>query len=387
MVAELPIVMTGARLSLLAAAALVGAPGCFYGETINQRPSISIVPESDEPVYRGSPVALDSVYDDPDDSTYHGAFQWRVYACTDATTPDGCDTDPFYSSVLSTANFVTPVLRADGATPVTALRVVLHAEDALGATSKPDQLLLIPVNDAPPVVGKRAVSNYGFVVGAPIELYASVSDPDDGASALGPLDWVVFSPATQPSYTLTDLGVITQPDPTMIQTGKELTPQGTGMWSVQITATDPLGAMTTAELDMTVVDDEPPCIATVSPLAPPDGSSYPMTDPTLFQVPVVTDDLDVYPPQPNDPIKGVTTFSWSILPPGASTRVPLDGVTGNSVPLDPSTYSPGDIIELRVEIYDRNHATINCADDMSTCAINASQPTCYQRLTWRIEAL
>ncbi len=386
MVAEPPIVTRRIGPSLLAAAALVGAPGCFYGETINQRPSISIVPESDAPVYRGAPVVLNSIYDDPDGPA-DGALQWRVYACTDATTPDGCDMGPFYTSVLATASFTTRVLRLDQPVPVQALRVILHAEDDLGATSKPDQLLIIPVNDAPPVLGKRAVSNYGFVIGAPIELYASVSDPDDGPAAIGPLDWVVFSPATQPSYTLTDLGVIPQSDPTMIQTGKELTPQGIGMWSAEITATDPLGAMTTAEIDMTVVADEPPCIGAESPLAPPDGSSYPMTDPTLFQIPVVTDELDVYPPQPGDPIKGVATFSWSILPPGATTRQPLDGVTGNSVALDPATYSPGDIIELRVEIQDRNKVMVNCADDMSTCALNAAQPTCYQRLTWSIEAL
>src|ERR1700690_4410325 len=175
MVAELRIGMSRPGLSLLAAAAWLGAPGCFYGETINQRPSISIVPESDATVYRGSPVALDAVYDDPEGQA-PGAFLWRAYACTDATTPDGCDMAPFYTGVLMTASFTTPVRRADNATPVTALRVILGAEDDHGATAKPDHLLLIPVSDAPPVVTRRAVSNYGFVIGAPIGPYASARD-------------------------------------------------------------------------------------------------------------------------------------------------------------------------------------------------------------------
>jgi hypothetical protein len=203
-----------------------------------------------------------------------------------------------------------------------------------------------------------------------------------------PVTWTVFSPADQPTYTLTDLGALSQPDPTMYQTGMQLTPMGTGMWDVQVNATDPQGATAPpADINVTVVADQPPCIAAESPIAPVAPNSYPMTAETLFQIPVVTDDLDVYPPQPSDPIKGVTTFAWSILPPGATTRQPLVGVTGNSVSLDPATYSPGDIIELRVEINDRKDRAINCADSDPTCAINASEPSCIQRLTWQIEAL
>jgi hypothetical protein len=82
-----------------------------------------------------------------------------------------------------------------------------------------------------------------------------------------------------------------------------------------------------------------------------------------------------------------TTFSWSILPPGASTRQPL-AVTGNQVALDPASYSPGDIVELRVEIADRamilNNTAISCADNIPTCSV-ISDASCIQRQTWRVE--
>ena len=64
---------------------------------------------------------------------------------------------------------------------------------------------------------------------------------------------------------------------------------------------------------------------------------------------VVTDDLDPYPPVPGDPILGTTTFAWSLLAPGASSFASL-AATSNSVALDPADYTPGDLLELRVEV-------------------------------------
>jgi hypothetical protein len=110
----------------------------------------------------------------------------------------------------------------------------------------------------------------------------------------------------------------------------------------------------------------------------------PVTEPTLFQVALVTDDLDSYPRLSTDPLFGTTAFAWSILPPGASERQLLVGTTGNTVDFDPGGFTPGDIVELRVEIFDRKQTPIQCADDLATCAIAAAG--CIQRQTWRLEA-
>jgi hypothetical protein len=113
----------------------------------------------------------------------------------------------------------------------------------------------------------------------------------------------------------------------------------------------------------------------------PAGEALPISDPTLFQVLVVKDTLDPYPLDAGDPARGVTSFAWSIKQPGASTRTPL-ATTGNSVTFDPSSYAPGDIVELRVEIADRVNTAVSCDEDLPTCS---ATPSCNQRLTWRVE--
>ena len=97
---------------------------------------------------------------------------------------------------------------------------------------------------------------------------------------------------------------------------------------------------------------------------------------------VVADDLDPFPSVP-DTVVGVTEFHWSIVPPGGS-RTPLTSVTGSGVALDPASYIPGDIVELRVEIQDRKHIAVNCPDPQLSCSVISDQ-TCTQRLTWRVE--
>ena len=104
----------------------------------------------------------------------------------------------------------------------------------------------------------------------------------------------------------------------------------------------------------------------------------------MFQVPLVGDDLDAYPPIQGATQFGTTVFAWSILPPGATVRQTLAGATGNAIALDPAAFTPGDVVELRVEIFDRHHTALPCDDSAATCSITAS-PSCLQRQTWRVE--
>jgi hypothetical protein len=138
----------------------------------------------------------------------------------------------------------------------------------------------------------------------------------------------------------------------------------------------------TKDLRFTVGADQPPCLAQWQPIVPPDGATLPIIEPTLFEVPLVSDDLDPYPPVPGEPLFGTTTFAWSILPPGATARQPLVGATGNSVDFDPAAFTPGQIVELRVEIFDPSHGTVACADGDPVCL---ASPGCSQRQTWRVE--
>jgi hypothetical protein len=369
------------RVSRIAAIGLL-VSGCLYVDPINQRPSIDISPRSSDVVYRGSHILLDAIANDPEGQNV--AFTWHASACIDATDLATCDA-PFHSELGPTAGIDVPIFLDDGLTPVQSLRVVLEAKDDLGATAKPPQILIVPVADQPPDLALRKTSRYSYVVGTPIALYAQVGDADDGAGRVAALDWTVFSPPAQPAFSLVDLAVPPNPDdPDHVTTGKTFTPMGVGDWDIQVTATDPLGTQTVEHLIVPVVADHPPCLEQWAPIAPTGGASLPLYDPTLFQVQIVVDDLDVYPPIPGDAVLGTTGFAWSLLPPGAGSRVPLTGISGNSVGIDPATYPPGSTIELRVEIDDRNHTPITCTDASPTCSV-ISDPACIQRLTWKVE--
>lgn len=364
-------------LPSVALAALSG--GCFYIDAVNQRPSISIRQTSGELVYRGGDVRLDAEADDPEEHIVF--YQWRAYLCTDELV---CDAVPFQTAVLDHMTFVVPSKRNDEDVPVQAIRVVLEAQDDYGAIARPHQELLIPVANYAPDLELSMRTRYGYVVNTPLELYARVGDKDDPSVEPLPLEWTVFTPMNQPKYMLEDIVVPDPEAPSFFQLGKQFTPEGVGEWHVQVTATDPLGAVTQKSLVINVVPDHVPCLAQWAPIAAPSSSAWPMTEPTLFQVSVVEDDLDPYPTVPGDGELGTTTFAWSIKQPGATTRTSL-GVTGNAAALDPASYTPGDIIELRVEITDRNNVSpqLQCSDD-PTCSV-ISDASCIQRLTWRVE--
>jgi hypothetical protein len=355
--------------------------GCFYIDPINQRPAIGLHQEPSGFVHRGDHVTLVADYDDPEG--HQGTYAWRAFACADeiiARHGAGCDDVAFYTGTLATAALDVPVTLTGGA-PVQAIRVVLEARDDRGALAQ--GLEVYPVADALPSLELRK-SARSYTIGVPIDLFAKYGDPDDGPANVA-LDWKVFTPNTQPAFSLDDLAVTPDPaDPAHVTAGKTLVPQGIGEWDVQVTARDPLGETSVQHFMITVAADRPPCLAQWQPIAPPAGATLPVTDPTVFQVPLVDDDLDVYPPVPGDPVLGTTAFAWSILPPGASVRQPLAGATGNTIDFDPGAFTPGQIVELRVEIFDRAHTTLPCPDDQATCSVSA-QPACIQRQTWRVE--
>lgn len=357
--------------------------GCFYTDPINQRPSVAIHQAAPgTPVARGSThIEFSAVTSDPDDDVV--AVSWRAYACKGSE----CDQTEFDSGTDTTFSILqVPYVDAEGMDFDT-LEIRLEGHDALGATAKPSQTLDLHLDDAAPEIEMRADPR-AVVTDAPIGVYALVTDPDDlvtdTTSHPYPVVWSVTPPATtQDTYELTEIQV-PGGDPNHRQEGRLLTPHGIGDWTIHVTATDPLLAQTTHDLMIHANADQLPCLAQWAPAATTEpGTTLPLTDPTLFQVLVVTDDLDPFPSVPNDPVLGTTEFHWSIVPPGG-TRQPLTNVTGNAVALDPDGYAPGDVVQLRVEIQDRNHRAVSCPDGDLTCSLTPD-PSCSQRLTWNVE--
>lgn len=377
-------------MRLLFALALVS--GCLIAEPINQRPSLDIERTDDGTAFRGDTVTLHAITRDPEQQFVH--VQWRAYLCTTATTSlDFCDKKPFYTGIREDAEFVVPLERADADVAVEQIMVFLEGQDAYGATANPIQQLVIVVSNHAPDVTMRKDSRYGYVVDVPLNIYATIGDADDGKTDVE-LSWKVYTPMNQPLYDFEDLAVQDDPDHLeRLQVGKRFTPKGVGDWDIELTATDAIAraclaaggtdcGVTVEHVTVTVVPDHPPCLSQWAPIAPPVGATFPMTAPTLFQVTVVKDDLDPYPGFPDDTVLGSPKFTWSLLPPGGSTRLPFG--TTNHASLDPSNYAPGDILELRVEIADRKALPITCDQASPTCSV-ISDNACLQRLTWRVE--
>lgn len=356
----------------------------MYFDPINQKPKISPVDcvivgstrSCDDKVHRGDLLQL--VVDFSDDGNRERvSYDWKAFRCSDEGIRD-CDDNAYDEQSAATAQIEVP----SDPIGVRAIRVDFELRDERGAAVQQSPRYLI--NDAPTLEVRP--SAHSFVVGGPIELFAKYGDPDTGPLGVR-LVWDVIAP--QPSAVpLIDLAV--EPDFADLQhltEGRMMVPDRTGDWDIRVTAFD--GPDDSAEhvekhMAFAIGSDQPPCIAQAQPVVPPDGASLPVAEPTLFQVPLVTDDLDPYPPLSGDPHFGTTAFEWSILAPGSPGRQILAGTTGNSVDFDPDAFTPGDLVELRVEISDRNQTAIPCGEGVATCSVNA-QPACIQRQTWRLE--
>jgi hypothetical protein len=373
-----------AATRIVAAWSIAASAGCFFVQPINQRPALDIRPVSSDPVFRNTTITLEAVADDPEDHVV--AFQWRVYACTDATSIPDCDRDPLFTGIEPEATFKVPPFRVDPdgegpevATPTRSLRVVLEGRDERGATARPDQELILPVLNRPPTLELRVASTHGAVVTTPIDVYARYGDDDDTPEKVA-IEWTLFSPSQVPD-TLVEVQVPSDGDPRHLQQGRRFTPMVNGNWDIHAVAIDALGARTPGNLIVTVADDAAPCLDAWDPAAT--AQPAPVTEPTLFRVLQVRDDLDAFPRTSSATFIGEPEFEWSIKV-GAGARQVLDNPV-SSLAFDPQVHAPGTVVELRVEIFDRRQIPITCADGAQTCSV-ISQAGCIQRQTWRVEA-
>ncbi|HEX3761101.1 MAG TPA: hypothetical protein VHW23_20540 [Kofleriaceae bacterium] len=369
--------------AVLAAGVLL--TGCFYIDPIIPRPRVSI--DRPQAIYRGGSVTLTARFDS---DSKPGQNQWALYSCLAVDSPprDGCDQTSFISfrpdevTPYDAVTFMVPLMTKDKGGKTGAIRVELVARSDRGAIALLESNNEFPVADAPPDVDLAAQS-HSLAAGAPIDLVATYGDVDDDVDGVA-LTWTVSGPSS--NYTLEDLAIPDDPgDPSHRKVGKRLTPDIPGTWAVEVTATDPEMTANRASRTFTVLADRPPCLAQWSPVVPPAGATLPVSARTLFQVPLVDDDLDAYPPITDASQFGTTAFAWSILPPGATEHQPVPGANLNRFAFDPASFTPGDIVELRVEIADRSHALpLPCDDTAATCSI-ASSASCLQRQTWRVE--
>jgi hypothetical protein len=359
-----------AALVAIAVASCFGASttGCFYGEPINERPSAEIQRVGSGVPMRGDQLSFRAVVSDPDQDPTD--ITWRFQACAGVSP---CSSEE--TGTDQTFNVAIPA--SVQGLPTTRITIDLDVEDVFGATARPAQHLDLDVaNNEPTIVMQRTGRELdgAFPPNVPITVNARGMDPDDDPLTL---TWELFPPRTSSGVTLETL-----PDPLTGGEARFFIPDVDGEWIVRVGVDDGLD-LTTRDMTIVVVPDQPPCLGALDPTPPPATSSLILDQPRRISVLSVEDDLDIFPaPPPNDPFLGPADLRWYVRAPGQTSFTLVDlGVGG--VELDPAQYNPGDHVDVRVEINDRMNRAIPCAESMATCSI--PQNTCLQRQTWSVE--
>ncbi len=357
----------------LTLALLAASPGCFYMDPINERPSAEIERVDDGVVFRGEELELRALVDDPDDDQV--ALAWRAQACDGPAGLGGTRCAAIATGTDRTFRFTVPSKVEDR--PTLEIYVDLDVTDARRAVARPGQRLELPVGNRAPlaIVQRRGRELEGqFPPRVPITISAIAQDEDGDDVTLA---WQLYPASTSQPGAAVFEPAADQPE---VGEAYTLVPDVEGEWIVRVTASDRIERRDT-DTSILVRPDHAPCLGATEPAS---GAVVLATAPRRFAVLVVSDDLDVYPaPPPGDPYLGAASFAWSMRPVGAATFTPIADAA--AIDFDPAAFAPGDRIELRVEIDDRNHRSFtSCAADAPTCSLEPPA-SCRQRTTWIVE--
>lgn len=349
--------------------------GCFYTGELNERPRAQIEKLTPGPYhYPGDMVSFVARKSSDSEDGAGLTATWSAYTCP---SPTSCS--PIGDSmVLGLDSPYTIMIPSHD--PV---QVQLIVRDSSNAESRDVETIEVG-NRAPEITvqvrqgGQAPGLSETYVVTVPLEVAIAVADPDRDPTTVS---WALVRPRESNPDAVTwrpvdDTGTV-----------YELIPDVSGVWRVDITASDGLPEGTEVHMEQILVDeDQPPCIGTTSPALPGDGRFVVRREDgaRTFAVLQVSDDLDPWPALASDsPYLGTAGFAWSLGgPQTGGDLVPVAGATGGEVVIDPAGYAPGDLLELRVDVSDRVARTPTCTADQPVCS---TSDTCFQRRTWEVE--
>ena len=351
------------------------ATGCFYVDPINERPSAEIVRDSIDLPYRGQAAKVHARFDDPDGDSV--TLSWGAHACSAGGI--ACDAETFETGTTPDFAPVVPATRNDHTkTAVGALRITLEVIDHWGAIARPEQELVLDVQDHAPSLtlqrSGREIDNH-YPVTVPIRISAGYGDLD--ALDKVTLKWALFAaPGSQVEMLQAWPGT-----PIVGVEERILVPDIEGVWTVRVTATDDQQQVTVKDISMSVAEDQPPCIGALDPGTP--EATIIVDAPRRFAVLTVDDDINVYPAPPaNDLFLRAAHFTWSIAGPSGGYE-PITGLVSHDLVIDPANYQPGDTLDVRVDVSDSITRTLPCDPSLATCSVDGT--ACIQRQTWHLE--
>jgi hypothetical protein len=354
---------------------LAAAGGCFYGDPINERPSADIARQTDNPVRGGTIAVAAEAYDPDGDYTYRAWTAWAYSGDQRAAEPQTGTEIVFNADVpafLDPDNLMGPVDR---------MVIELVVTDEHNARAVPTQTLEIDIGNAPPEIELQAQGHTyrgSYPVVMPMKVVGIKSDPDDTAAAVVVFEDDLFAE----EGTTREGSSLMLVEETDTQVVWDVVVDEAGVWEVVVTVRDSVGAEFQDVESIPFALDQWPCIGAAEPAFPPEGADVILDQRRRFAVLSVEDDLDLWPPPPPSMYLDAATFRWWLGSPATGgALVPLDGVDGAEVWLDPALYTPGDQLELRVEAVDSEDRDL-CDSALGTCE---ALPGCAQRRTWTVE--
>ena len=363
--------------SIAAACGLVGMfSGCLlYTGPINRPPVVTIRPPG--MVERGKPAIFTAERSDPDQDGRLLRLEWAAKEgeCpTDAVIfPD----DP--AAAASTNEFEVP----GDVTDAGHFCVWARVTDNLGASN-------VAMHSAfgPALPNRSPMAKLELLsppAGPPYPLYSRFRvsatgsrDPDD--DVLG----YRFEWQQRPSSSAAALESCGLTKISAAMSDICFTADVAGTYGVVVTVSDGISAPSTAEIAVLVAEDRPPCIVATDP---PFGVPVVVRDPTVqqsFEVKVVSDDGDPFPPIAGS---GAAQFSW-FYGPEEGKLIALDR-NAPLMTLPADGFTSGSRVVIRVEVRDRKTSLLSepffsCGDKAPRCATPVGS-TCFQRVSWTVE--
>ncbi len=347
--------------------------GCFYLSERNERPRPRIEEKTIGPYTITEEVIFSALGSADDRPIGESEFVWQAFACD--SEGQNCETISNQETLPSASSEFVVVPTRKGS-----LRVDLLVRDSSGAFDKASAT--VPVINQDPLAELKISKNFpdpgdlgGHVLGLPIELAARLSDPDGDELTIAwnydpPLDGgsnpanVVFEAKAGTDNVFVLIGDVA------------------GVWTVSIRVTDGDGGISLAERQVVFAPDRPPCLASVSPAILAGQSVVLAAGPQVFSVDQAVDALDPFPPLSSpDPAIGETRFQWSLASRHSGGQLTPLVRSLSSLTIDPAEYTPGEVLTIRVEAFDRLNEPVACPTSEPGCAADNNE--CNQRMTWK----
>ena len=394
---SVPTIVLAIVLPILAGTA---AAGCF-NHPINRAPVISKIVQAGQPS-RGMQATFMAYGYDPDQDqlgwTWDATPPLADGSCGDPTVPASWPRDTTAGQLDAPATYVVKDLS------LTSSRycVWAFATDRYGAVTATN--LLVDPADNPPVATINLRVDPDRLVPPPgpnypaystFQLSAQASDADqDPLTYTWNLDQLPNGSGV--SFTPCSGNTTFDQDPTL----RCFTADLPGLYQVSLAVSDGIQTVNPPPLPLTVLPDAPPCIDVTQPMygvlnkkavtshgmAANPASNQPM-DPASIIVMSVYDDGDPLPVPEGS--KGPQYF-WYVSKNSDKLQY-VDYVQYQQLYLAADNYTIGDVINVRLEVKDRNPdavdkilASCGDADFCSAPMIPAGRVDCYVRVSWKI---